>query len=144
LYKAGQAGNFMETKEVGKHRSLRLVIIGTIILIFLVQFLAFIQGFYIAMARLDYFESMVMLRPTFLYAAPFYFLMGRWIACREPKRYIFFPLMVTLISIMVNSLFYYYLYRVPLTFYAIDPAILSVYFLVTVFGGVIGNKAKSP
>jgi hypothetical protein len=132
----------METKEIGESHPWRLVGIGSFILVFLVQILAFVQGFYIAIARLDYHQSMVMLRPTFLYATPFYFLMGYGIARREPRRYLFYPLMVTPVSILVNSLFYYYLYHIPLAYYVIDPSVLLGYFFVTFIGAVIGNKTR--
>lgn len=130
----------METKEIGESHPWRLVGIGSFILVFLVQILALVQGFYIAMARLDYHQSMVMLRPIFLYATPFYFFMGLGISRREPKRYLFYPLMVTPVSILVNSLFYYYLYNIPFVYYIIDPSVLLGYFCVTIIGSVVGNK----
>jgi hypothetical protein len=131
----------MENKEVGKHHSWRMVMIGSIILVFLVQFMTFTQGFYIAMAGLDYRQSMIMLRPTFLYATPFYFLLGRGIAIRA-RRYLFYPFMVVVITVLFNAVFYYYFYDIPLTFYAVDPTILLLYFFVTMFGGIIGNKTR--
>ncbi len=130
----------MKTKKNGESHPWRLVGIGSFILVFLVQILAFVQGFYIAIARLDYHQSMVMLRPTFLYATPFYFLMGYGTARREPSRYLFYPLTITPASILVNSLFYYYLYHIPLTYYVIDPSVLLGYFFVTIIGSVIGSK----
>lgn len=134
-------GNCMENKDIGEYRSWRMVMIGSMILVFLVQVLTFVQGFYIAMAGLDYHQSMVMLRPTFLYVTPFYFLLGRGIAIRA-RRYLLYPCMVAGITILVNAVFYYYLYNIPLTSYAIDPSILLLYFLVTMFGGIIGNITK--
>ena len=129
-------------KEDGEHHPWRLVGIGSVALIVIVQFLAFIQGFYIALARLDYHQSMVMLRPTFLYATPFYFFMGRWIAQRQRRRYLFYPLMAALFSLWVNSFLYYYIYQIPLVLFAIDPAIHLVYFIVTSFGGIVGKKTS--
>jgi len=135
-------GNFMENKEVGEHHSWRIVVIGSIILVFLVQVMSFVQGFYITIAGLDYRQSMIMLRPTFLYVTPFYFLMGRGLAIRA-QRYLFYSCMVVGITILFNAIFYYYLYDIPLTFYALDPSILLLYFFVTMFGGIIGNITKS-
>ena len=134
----------MESKKIDVHNPWRLVVIGSVILVSLAQFLAFIQGFYIAIARLDYHQSLVMIKPTFLYVTPFYFLMGRWVACREPKRYFFYPFMTILISILANSIFYYFFYRIPLVFYAFNPFILLVYFSVTAFGGMVGKNTNIP
>ena len=121
----------------------RLIGLGSFIVVFLVQLLALVQGFYIAMAGLDYHQSMVMLRPTFLLATPLYFIMGHGIARRKPKRYLYYPLMITLLSILANSLFFYYLYHIPLAFYAVDPMILLVYFFVTIVGAVVGKKRSA-
>lgn len=116
--------------------------IGCIALVLLVQFLTFIQGFYMAIAGLDYRQSMVMLRPTFLYAIPFYFFVGFWIACKEPKRYLFFPLIVTMISVLANSLLYDYLYHIPWRRFATDPLIILVYLLITALGGRSAKKGE--
>lgn len=132
----------MEDKKVGEHHTRRIVVIGSIVLVVLVQFVTFVQGFYITMAHLDYRQSMIMLRPTFLYVTPFYFLLGRGIAIRE-RRYLFYPSLIVLITILINAIFYYLLYDIPLTSYAVDPSILLLYFLVTMFGGIIGNITRS-
>lgn len=114
--------------------------LGILGVVLVMQGLILLQGFFIALAGLDNQQSMVMIKPVYIYVLPVYYYFSSWLGRTLPNKAFLLAVMLAIISFLLVSYINFLYLELPFAHSITDLYILVSYMAISVLGGAQGKK----
>ncbi len=119
------------------------LLLGIAALVTIMLGLILVQGFFIALAKLDRRQTMLLLYPLYIYALPAYYYASKWVGRTLPNQAFLVAVMQTISSFLLISLINLIWLELPFVHNLTDVYILVSCLAVSILGAAQGKKKAS-